>query len=163
MAVKREVPVLELRSPVPGDARRLQALEQSSFPDPWPVGVILAELGAPARFQRVLVAPSGMVVAYLFAAWQYLDLHVLKVATDPSARLQGHAQRLLRAAHQHARRRGGETVTLEVRSSNAAARALYRKLGYAEMGLRKRYYGDGEDAIVMTLRLSLWPLDEGKE
>jgi ribosomal-protein-alanine N-acetyltransferase len=163
MAVERQAPMVALRSPVPGDVRRLEALERSCFPDPWPGGVILAELGAPARFQRVLVTPSGIVVAYLFSAWQYLDLHVLKVATDPSARLQGHAQRLLREAHRHALRRGGDTVTLEVRSSNTAARALYRKLGYAEVGRRRRYYGDGEDAIVMTLRLSAWPLDEGKE
>ncbi len=163
MAVERGTQAVALRSPVPGDVRRLEALEQRCFPDPWPGGVILAELGAPARFQRVLVTPSGIVVAYLFSAWQYLDLHVLKVATDPSARLQGHAKHLLRAAHEHARRRGGETVTLEVRSSNTAARALYRKLGYAEVGQRKRYYGDGEDAIVMTLRLAAWPFDEGKE
>jgi ribosomal-protein-alanine N-acetyltransferase len=49
-----------------------------------------------------------------------------------------------------------ESVTLEVRVSNVAARALYRAYGFYEVGLRKRYYADNhEDAIIMTTE----PLD----
>ena len=54
-------------------------------------------------------------------------------------------------AFREARRHGAREITLEVRASNFAARALYRKYGFREVGLRKRYYIDnGEDAIIMT-------------
>jgi len=47
---------------------------------------------------------------------------------------------------------GGTKSFLEVRSGNLAARALYRKFGYEEVGIRKKYYSDnGEDAILMNL------------
>jgi len=50
----------------------------------------------------------------------------------------------------HARAFGGETVTLEVRERNTPAIALYRGLGFSVAGRRPRYYGDGEDALIMT-------------
>jgi ribosomal-protein-alanine N-acetyltransferase len=53
-----------------------------------------------------------------------------------------------------ARREHARFVTLEVRRSNVAARGLYRKLEFEERRLRKNYYGSGEDAIVMELRLN---------
>ncbi len=163
MAVLRRDDDPLVRPPVPGDVRRLEELERACFPDPWPAGVIVAELGAPARFHRVLVRPDGELVAYIFCAWQYLDLHVLKVATDPASRRRGLASRLLELARRHALERGGESLTLEVRPSNRGAIAMYRALGYRRVGLRPRYYGDGEDALVMTLELPGVPSTPGKE
>ncbi|MYD29817.1 MAG: ribosomal-protein-alanine N-acetyltransferase, partial [Dehalococcoidia bacterium] len=49
---------------------------------------------------------------------------------------------------------GAEAVTLEVRVSNGAARALYGGCGFEEVGERLRYYADGEDAVIMTLALA---------
>ena len=51
------------------------------------------------------------------------------------------------------RRPAAEAVLLEVRASNLAAQALYARLGFERVGLRKRYYADGEDAVLMTLLL----------
>ncbi len=48
---------------------------------------------------------------------------------------------------------GAEAVLLEVRASNAAALRLYESLGFQRVGLRRRYYADGEDAVLMTLAL----------
>ncbi|MXY71468.1 MAG: ribosomal-protein-alanine acetyltransferase, partial [Dehalococcoidia bacterium] len=48
---------------------------------------------------------------------------------------------------------GAAAVTLEVRASNEAARALYRGCGFEEVGERRRYYADGADAVIMTLAL----------
>jgi ribosomal protein S18 acetylase RimI-like enzyme len=42
---------------------------------------------------------------------------------------------------------------LEVRAGNIAARRLYRRLGFRDLGVRRGYYGPGQDAIVMELRL----------
>jgi len=144
---------LIVRPPAVGDIAALEAIERRSFPDPWPGAVFLGELAAPGRYHRVLTTPEGELVAYLFAAWQYLDLHVLNIATHPERRRRGYARRLLDLALAHARGRGGESVTLEVRASNTGAIALYAAMGFEIVGSRPRYYGDGEDALVMTRAL----------
>ncbi len=139
-----------IREPVPGDARALEVAERECFPDPWPGHLILAEIHACGRFQRVAVSPDGDLMAYVLGVWQYLDLHILKIATCPPHRRRGLASELLRLAEAHAAESGGETVTLEVRTSNRPAIAMYRSLGYVVRGIRRCYYGDGEDALIMT-------------
>jgi len=119
------------------------------FTDPWPPQFFLSEILAQGRFNRLLVDPAGVLVAYLFCAWQYLDLHVLNVATLPRFRRQGVARRLMAMAEEHATELGGGSLTLEVRESNVAAIALYDSLGYFRVDRRSHYYPDGEHAVVM--------------
>ncbi len=91
-----------------------------------------------------------MLAAYLFTAWQYLDLHILKVATLPEYRRNGLGRRLMVVAEEHARQMAGETLTLEVRLTNTGAIGLYESLGYERKGMRPGYYADGSDALIMT-------------
>jgi ribosomal-protein-alanine N-acetyltransferase len=144
---------LSVRPPQLGDARTLAKAELACFSDPWPTQFFVSEILADGRFNRLLVDPAGSMVAYLFCAWQYLDLHVLKVATLPPFRRSGLASRLMALAEDHALETGGESLTLEVRDSNAAAIALYENLDYERAGIRHAYYQDGEDAVVMTKRI----------
>jgi ribosomal protein S18 acetylase RimI-like enzyme len=123
------------------------------FIDPWPAQFFVSELFAPGRFHRVMVDPSGGLVAYLFSAWQYLDLHVLKVATLPPHRREGLARRLMGMAERHVVEMGGDGITLEVRTTNTTAIAMYEALEYCVAGRRTRYYVDGEDALIMTKRV----------
>ena len=141
------------RQVLPGDVRVIAEAEKLCFTDPWPVQFFASEVIAPSRFNRLLVGADGGLAAYLFSVWQYLDLHVLKVATVPEFRRCGLAQQLMRLAEAHAEAMGGESVTLEVRESNHAARALYQGMDYEEVGRRPRYYMDGEDALIMTVRV----------
>jgi ribosomal-protein-alanine N-acetyltransferase len=144
---------LSVRPPQLGDARTLAEAELVCFSDPWPPQFFVSEILADGRFNRLLVDPSGSMVAYLFCAWQYLDLHVLKVATLPALRRCGLARRLMGLAEDHALEMGGESLTLEVRESNDPAIALYEALDYERVGVRHAYYQDGEDAVVMTKRI----------
>jgi len=144
---------VSLREPHPGDVRVLALAEQCCFVDPWPGQLLATEVMAPGRFHRLVVDPSGQLVAYLLSAWQYLDLHVLKVATLPEYRRKGLARRLIEVAEHHVMEQGGESLTLEVRESNLAAVALYTGLGFDLAGRRPGYYNDGEDALVMTKHL----------
>jgi ribosomal-protein-alanine N-acetyltransferase len=139
-----------LREPQPGDVHIIGELERICFPDPWPERFFASELIAPGRFQQVLVSPAGDLVAYLFTAWQYLDLHVLKVATLPEVRRCGLARRLMLIAEEHCAAMGGEAITLEVRPSNTGAIALYQSMGYQLAGERSGYYASGENALIMT-------------
>jgi ribosomal protein S18 acetylase RimI-like enzyme len=142
-----------VRPPQLGDARDLAEAEIVCFSDPWPPQFFVSQILAGGRFNRLLVDPAGAMVAYLFCAWQYLDLHVLKVATLPPFRRAGLARRLMGLAEEHVVEMGGESLTLEVRGSNGVAIAMYEALHYERAGIRAAYYQDGEDAVVMTKRI----------
>lgn len=143
-----------VREPQLGDVRSLAEAELACFEDPWPPPFFISEILAEGRFNRVLVDPVGGLVAYLFCAWQFLDLHVLKVAALPARRRQGLGRTLMELAEKHARESGGESLTLEVRPGNLGAIALYEALGFDRVGRRPRYYTNGDDAVIMTKRIS---------
>jgi ribosomal-protein-alanine N-acetyltransferase len=93
------------------------------------------------------IGPVGFLVA-----WHVADeLHVLNVATRVDRRRRGIARALLDEAISYARTRAVKHVLLEVRRSNRAAIALYRKVGFFAMGVRAHYYPDNEDAVEMVL------------
>jgi [ribosomal protein S18]-alanine N-acetyltransferase len=78
---------------------------------------------------------------------------VLTVAVAPAARRQGVATGLLHAARAEIRARRGRAVFLEVAPGNSAARALYQRFGFVEVGRRRGYYADGSDALVLRVKL----------
>jgi ribosomal-protein-alanine N-acetyltransferase len=93
------------------------------------------------------------VVAFL-VSWHVADeLHVLNVATREDRRRRGVARALMTGVVEYVRQQRIRHVLLEVRRSNHAAIALYRKLGFFAMGIRARYYADDEDAVEMVLML----------
>ena len=94
---------------------------------------------------------SRSIVGFL-GTWYAADqAHIVSVGVADGYRRRGIGELLLIAAVEHAISRETETITLEVRESNAAARALYEKYGFAEQGIRKGYYSDNrEDAVIMT-------------
>ena len=94
---------------------------------------------------------SRSIVGFL-GMWYAADqAHIVSVGVADGYRRRGIGELLLIAAVEHATARETETITLEVRKSNAAARALYAKYGFIEQGIRKKYYSDNrEDAVIMT-------------
>jgi len=96
-------------------------------------------------FEEPPEALQGVVVAWRVAG----DCHVLELAVRPCARRRGIASTLLEKAVSEACGPEGSTL-LEVRESNAGARALYARCGFAEVGRRPRYYPDKEAAILCT-------------
>ncbi len=148
---------LEIRDATLGDLAAIVEIEKLAFTTPWSLRSFQRELSLP--FSRLTVAvaddngakPSlaGFLCRWLIAE----ECHVLNVAVHPSYRRQGVGEMLMTATISEARARHAAFVTLEVRRSNLAARQLYRKLNFEERRLRRHYYGPGEDAIVMELRL----------
>ena len=79
------------------------------------------------------------------------EAHITSIATRLEYQRQGIGELLLIGAVEQATQRGSRVVTLEVRVSNDIAQAMYRKYGFKEVGVRKRYYSDNaEDAVLMT-------------
>ena len=103
------------------------------------------------RAGRHRTHPPHSIVGFL-GTWYAADqAHIVSVGVADGYRRRGIGELLLIAAVEHATARGTETITLEVRKSNAAAQALYAKYGFIEQGIRKRYYSDNrEDAVIMT-------------
>ena len=124
-------------------------IDALSLPKPWSERVWRKELGSPFGLYLVL-EEGGDIFGQIGVRHIVDELHITTLAVRPERRRQGHARTLVSAAlatFPDARR-----VHLEVRPTNAAARALYEDLGFAITGLRRRYYGD-EDALLMTLDL----------
>jgi ribosomal-protein-alanine N-acetyltransferase len=90
-----------------------------------------------------------------FACWRRMvdELWLLELAVDPDVRRRGHGRRLVEEGVELAQQGGQTSVWLEVRQSNAPAKALYRAAGFAPVTVRRRYYADGEDAVLMKREL----------
>jgi len=79
------------------------------------------------------------------------EAHISTIASHPDWRRNGVGELLLVAMIESAAEMGAGVVTLEVRASNQGAQSLYRKYGFEQVGLRKRYYSDNnEDALIMS-------------
>lgn len=141
-----------------GDARReeigaIAVLSAQALTTPWTEPALLAELANPLARFRVARAAGGSSVGYLLAHRIVDELHVLLLAVEPASRRRGIAKALVLRVLDEARATGARVALLEVRAGNEAARALYAGLGFAEVGVRRRYYADGEDAVLLTLEL----------
>ena len=145
---------IEIAAATRADLDAVTALEVVAFADPWMRQAFEAALKERhARF-RVARFADGTLAGYLIA-WFVLDEgEIANLAVVPTARRRGIARALLDALVAEARESRIARVFLEVRESNAAARALYASLGFVPIARRARYYRKPvEDAIVLRLEL----------
>lgn len=129
----------------------IMPIERVLYPRPWTHGVFDSEIEMMRRGERCyLVARDGTaVVGYAGAMFVLDDAHVTNIAVAPDRQRQGIATRLLAELTWAAIARECHALTLEVRVSNTGAQALYREFGFVPAGVRKKYYENTEDAIVM--------------
>ncbi len=130
-------------------------VERLCFPDPWSREAFEGELsGLNPTVYFVAEAPDETVCGYM-GIWHILDEgHVTNVAVHPDYRRLGIGRRLVETVLEDGRSKGLTAFTLEVRVSNEPAKKLYEGLGFEPAGVRKRYYSDGEDALI------LWTAEE---
>ena len=116
-------------------------------PRPWGAEEITAILAGAGAF--LLTEPGGFLIGRAIAD----EAELLTLAVAPAHRRQGTGSRLLAAFLTESARRGAASVFLEVAASNAAARTLYAREGFTEVGRRRGYYrdspGEAIDAVVM--------------
>ena len=124
-------------------------LEKLCFSAPWSENSSSSELTNPLSCW--LVALDGDRVAGYVGSQTVLDeSDMMNIAVDPQYRRQGIAQALVEELVKCLARKGSRCLTLEVRASNAGAIALYGKLGFVQVGLRKNYYRNPrEDAMIL--------------
>ena len=137
------------------DVPAVGLLEHQLFPvDAWPLQMFLDELSQPET-RRYLVAEAGDgIVGYagLMCIEPIADVQTIAVVPDYEGR--GIGTTLLTQLIDEARHRGAADVLLEVRADNPRAQQLYRRFGFEQIHIRRRYYRDGVDALIMRLQLA---------
>ncbi|HJP40746.1 MAG TPA: ribosomal protein S18-alanine N-acetyltransferase [Dehalococcoidia bacterium] len=137
------------------DISATASLENRAFDESWSATVFKSEFER-NRLAHYFVAETnghggrGRILGFA-GLWAMVNqAHVVAVGVEPHERRRGLARLLVCRLLQYARELGMADATLECRRSNEPARRLYRQFGFCEVGERKRYYRDGEDAVIMT-------------
>lgn len=140
------------------DIDEILKIEDVSFPMPWSRLQFLKELKNP--FSHSFVArlnkpDDKMLVGYIVVWLVAEEAHILNIAVHPDFRKIGLGKKILMFMLNHLIERNTRAVYLEARVSNTAAQRLYRGAGFSEIGIRKKYYENKEDAVVMGLELKV--------
>lgn len=136
------------------DLDAVMEIEEHSFSAPWSRKLFEEEFERPWSFLIAIRDGRRRPIAYLNFWVVHDEIHVMNVATHPDHRGKGLAAHLLGDMINKGRQNDCRAVILEVRRSNAAAQHLYGKLGFRQIGVRRRYYSDNdEDALVFELAL----------
>ena len=134
------------------DLDEVLGIERRSFPEPWSRGMFLHEIKLP--FSKSIVAradePPHVLLGYI--CWWLVgdEIQILNVVVHPEGRKRGIGRALVQFVFAEAEAQHVSTITLEVRRESTAAIALYGAFGFRESGVRRNYYGRGEDAVLMT-------------
>jgi len=147
-------PALDFRPMQKEDLSEIIEIERQSYPHPW-TQIIFGDC-LHAGYSGWVCGRNGMIEAYGIISVAADEAHLLNICVRKESRQQGIGRKMLRHLVAIARRHNTEVIFLEVRPSNAAARALYEDEGFNELGSRRDYYpaGDGrEDALILARTL----------
>lgn len=145
--------MIQIVDAVPEQIDGIAAIEAECFSDPWSRETIAGQLSGPNHVFLTAVDENA-VVGYVGLMYVLDEGYISNVAVTQSYRRRSIADRLITELVDRAKPLGLSFLTLEVRQSNAPAKALYAKHGFLPVGIRKNYYvKPKEDAVLMTLYL----------
>lgn len=135
------------------DLPDILAIEQASFLQPWTESAFRNEFKN--SYSRLwLLEERALVIGYICAWFVSDEGQIANVAVLPEYRHRGTGKLLVQHVLQEARIQGVRSLSLEVRKSNIIALDLYRSFGFEKVAVRKLYYENGEDALLMSYDLS---------
>ena len=144
-----------LRDMTADDVTAVELLERRLFPvDAWPMQMFFDELAQVDTRRYVVAEAGGQIVAYAGLMCIEPIADVQTIAVVPEFEGKGIGSAILTELIEEARRRGAWEVLLEVRADNPRAQALYTRFGFEQIHVRRRYYRDGADALIMRLTLT---------
>lgn len=122
----------------------------TDFDDFWTYSVFKSELENP-NSQYFVAIQDDEIVGFA-GVWKAIDdMHITNIVTKISKRHLGIASMLLEKLIAVSKEEGVDSLTLEVNENNTYAIKLYKKYNFKKIGLRKNYYAQNENAIIMTL------------
>lgn len=128
----------------------LETIEKELFQNhPWTAKEFLYEIKENPFAMLFIDERNDKIIGYVDLWIQYEQAQIANIAVIKERQSEGIGNHLLQIACNSAKEYGCENVSLEVRTSNERAKALYEKNGFIEVAVRKDYYEDGEDALLM--------------
>jgi len=143
----------------PQNLNRILTIDRLAFKLAWSRALFLEELSCESAFSYAVRCnqPDQSLTIIAYALWRMVltELHIIRIAVAPDYRSRGVATWLIEQCFKLAQQKKDfDSVYIEVRPSNNAAIALYRKLGFYVIGTRPNYYPESnEDAWVMKKQL----------
>ncbi len=147
-----------------GDVPEVMDIERRAYVFPWTEGILRDCLRV--GYQCWVFERERVIEAYAIMSVAVGEAHLLNLCVRPESQGKGLGRRVLLFLMDAARRQGADSLFLEVRPSNRAALALYRRLGFNEIGERRGYYPaerGREDALVLARSLDDAPRPEDKQ
>lgn len=141
----------EIRHMKEEDAVRVAALEAENFSDPWSLDAF-QKIYFDKNYIVLILEKEEMILGYCVLLCAGTQADITNVCTAAQARRKGVATALLTALFEEGNARAVEEYFLEVREGNTAARTLYKKLGFEEIGTRKNYYEKPRENAVLMRR-----------
>ena len=133
------------------DVPAISRIETDSFGTPWSAQEIVKDVTSGGNVYFVVAADADKVVGFAEMRNVAGEAQIYDIAVDPEERGRGIGEALLGHLIDKAEEDRCSVVNLEVRAANTAALGLYNKLGFREVGRRRKYYDGKEDAILMDL------------
>lgn len=151
MSAVLDEPALDFRPMQMADLTEVMEIERRSYPHPW-TRLIFSDC-LHAGYSCWVCERQGIIQGYGIISIAAGEAHLLNLCVRPESQRQGIGEKLLVHLFTLARHHDAEIMFLEVRESNAAARRLYDKAGFNELGTRKDYYPAGagrENALILA-------------
>lgn len=157
LAVPKLGRTLQIRAMRIEDLPAVVALEKELFRSPWSAEMFREDLDQEYACSLV-VLDGDLLAGYMVTYFIADEIHIANVAVVPEYQRRGIGVALLKRFLTLGKERGIFMAHLEVRASNAGAIALYQKIGFEKVGLRKNYYEvEQEDAVLMSSLLQINP------
>jgi len=134
------------------DLNIISPILQSDFDDFWNDNILKSELENENSYY--IVAKENDAIVGFGGLWKSIDdIHITNIVTKKIFRNKGIGKAILTELINQAQNFGYNIITLEVNENNLPAISLYKKFGFKEVGIRKRYYNNSDNAIIMNLEI----------
>lgn len=145
---------MDVRLSKRSDIEALLGIEERCFTSRWTEAMFLYEIEENEFGKFYVLEEDGILIGYIDFWITFETCQLANVAVDLPYQRKGYSRKMMDLMIDEANKEGCETIMLEVRPSNTAARKLYESYDFIEMNIRKGYYSDnGEDAIIMCKAL----------
>ena len=148
-------PSIQLRPMQEADLPSVMEIEKAAYNFPWTQSIFKDCLRV--GYSAIVLEIYDSIVGYGIISVAVGEAHILNLCIHPELQRCGYGRRILKRLLAIAQQKGAQSVFLEVRPSNQAAILLYHKMGFNQIGVRKKYYlyGDKgrEDGLIFALEL----------
>ena len=139
---------MQFRKAVIQDVDAIWEIEQSVFSSPWSREQLAHELVVTPTAGHWILDDESSMIGYIMSYIVHYEVQIINIAVRLSCQYRGYGKRILSEFLSQFNKK--TYLFLEVRESNLPAYQLYSHFGFEQIDIRRKYYHDGEDAIVMA-------------